>query len=574
MNIRKKGIIACCTGALLVGLMSGCATTETEEAANASVETPDSKIELAAAYSTKLVEDRSVYADDQPGTVVDFYITVSDTNLTAEHPITWKQLNSINSKAENTEDKTMEVILQEGDDNGAKSGSFGYGATHPNAEISLRGNSSIRADQKAYKLKLYDQAGLWRGQTTVNLIKHAYDFTRMRNKLSFDLFRQVPDFTSLRTQFVHLHVKDLTSSIAGYQDYGLYTQIEQPNKKFLKSHGLDPNGHLYKATNFEFLRYPDALKAKDDPEYNDAKFQSIMEVKGNEDNTKLLAMLDDVNNLSLDINDVFDRYFDRDNFLTWMSINILTDDIDTNTQNFYLYSPLNSEKWFFLPWDYDGAWGYNEFEGIDDGGRAKWQRGIANYWGSKLQNRFFKDPANVQQLLAKMEEVKTYFSPEKTTALIDLYKPIVNQYVRRVPDLTTLHYPYAKWNNEVDRMKQLPVVNEQNFLKALENPMPFFLGEPELKDGKWEFRWDASYDLQGDDLTYTFMLAKEPSFARPIVKKENYQWNSISVDKLAKGHYFLKVLSKDSKGNDVTAFDMYQDVDGEEFFGVKDFYVD
>ena len=35
----------------------------------------------------------------------------------------------------------------------------------------------------------------------------------------------------LRTQFVHLYVKDLTDSDTGaFVDYGLYTQVEQLNK--------------------------------------------------------------------------------------------------------------------------------------------------------------------------------------------------------------------------------------------------------------------------------------------------------------------------------------------------------
>lgn len=54
--------------------------------------------------------------------------------------------------------------------------------------------------------------------------------------------------TSLRTQFVHLYVKDLSAggSSSSYEDYGLYTHVEQPNKQFLRSHMLDPNGQLYK----------------------------------------------------------------------------------------------------------------------------------------------------------------------------------------------------------------------------------------------------------------------------------------------------------------------------------------
>ena len=59
--------------------------------------------------------------------------------------------------------------------------------------------------------------------------------------------------TGLRTQFVHLYVRDLTTgSGAAFEDYGLYTQVEQLNKTALKTHGLDRNGQLYKVNSFEF----------------------------------------------------------------------------------------------------------------------------------------------------------------------------------------------------------------------------------------------------------------------------------------------------------------------------------
>lgn len=98
-------------------------------------------------------------------------------------------------------------------------------------------------------------------------------------------------------------------------DYGLYTQVEQPNKRFLRNHGLDEYGQLYKASMFEFFRYPDALKLADDPKYDLSAFEEVLEVKGNDDHQKLLTMLDDLNNYSLPTEEVFAKYFDEENYL-------------------------------------------------------------------------------------------------------------------------------------------------------------------------------------------------------------------------------------------------------------------
>ena len=47
---------------------------------------------------------------------------------------------------------------------------------------------------------------------------------RFRNKMAYDLIKGIDQMMGLRTQFVHLYVKDLTDSDTGaFVDYGLYT---------------------------------------------------------------------------------------------------------------------------------------------------------------------------------------------------------------------------------------------------------------------------------------------------------------------------------------------------------------
>ena len=74
---------------------------------------------------------------------------------------------------------------------------------------------------------------------------------RFRNKMAYDLIKGIPQMMGLRTQFVHLYVKDNTDGSSDtFQDYGLYTQVEQLNKTALKTHGLDSKGQLYKVNFF------------------------------------------------------------------------------------------------------------------------------------------------------------------------------------------------------------------------------------------------------------------------------------------------------------------------------------
>ena len=120
------------------------------------------------------------------------------------------------------------------------------------ATVQVRGQTSSRYDQKNYKIKLKKNKGTWRGQRTIALNKHMGEGLRFRNKMAYDLIRDIDQMMGLRTQFVHLYVKDLTESTSGvFEDYGLYTQVEQLNKTALKAHGLDAGGQLYKVSLME-----------------------------------------------------------------------------------------------------------------------------------------------------------------------------------------------------------------------------------------------------------------------------------------------------------------------------------
>jgi spore coat protein H len=560
----------------VASLLGACAEGNADDH-SASSAASASTHNLQTSFPSGLNENRIVYDKEKQDSVINLYLTLTEDNKTAEEPINWAELNRI-TYTQPEGHPEMSVIFQEGDENGPESGMFGYEASYPNGIITIRGQSSLRASQKSYKIKLTDNAGRWNDQETINLIKHAFDFSRIRNRLSFDYFKLIPNFTSLRTQFVHLHVKDLSGSGRSdqFEDYGLYEQIEQPNKSFLRTHGLDPYGQLYKPASFEFYRYPDKLKLATDPEYDKNAFESVLEIKGSNDHEKLLAMLEAVNDTSQDIDDVLDRYFDRDNFMTWMAVNILMDNTDTNSQNFMLYSPLNSAKWYFLPWDYDGAWGIYEQNGVVNARRPEWHIGIQNYWGSVLQQRVFKNPKNVDALTAKIKELGSIVNAEQSRKMIGSYKKVTEPFIRSMPDIQYLDGKVEDYDKELERIIQLPEVNKQRYLDSLEKPMPVFMGVPEkTAEGGYSFAWDNSYDLQGDVLHYSFELAKDPTFAHPIVRKDNLPSPGITIDQRLKGHYFWRVRVIDEKGNEMSAFDEYEDESNDvEYDGVREFYTD
>lgn len=441
-------------------------------------------------------------------------------------------------------------------------------ATAPNGKASVRGKSTRANDQKSFRLELKKEAPAWRGLQDVLLNKHPYDRSRLRNKLAFDLFQAIPELPAPKTGFATLAVDG--------KPYGFFTQIERMDKRFLKARGLDEAGYLYQAEFFEFFRYADALKASDAPGYDEKAFEKHLEIGGAKDHKKLLAMLDAVNDPKVPINDTIAKHFDRANYLTWLALEVVTDNLDTNSQNFFLYSPAGAGAWRFLPWDYDGALGY-----YDQDGRARvarWQEGPANWWGVTLHRRFLKDPENVRQLLARVDDLADrFFTPERVDLYMKAYAPVVGPAILQDPDKAGYRAggqdPAAAWQAEVARIPTVFGAARDRFKAAAKRPMPIFLGEPRREGANVRFSWDASFDLQGDALTYDLKVARDPGLQDVVAEKPGLAATSAELP-LAAGRYFYTVTIRDAAGEWQIPFTNHEDeAAGKKYDGVEMFEV-
>lgn len=525
-----------------------------------------------------LQDNPNVYQYDDPGSVVTMYVTVRRGNASDNSNYSWGEVDSYSRWVyEGVTTVTVgkaDAILQIGDENGPLPGELGYGLDVPNATIQIRGASSLRRKQKSYKIELFRDAGNWRGQSTIALNKHVFDPSRVRNKLNFDLMKEIPDLVSLRTQFVHLYIKDETlPRETEFEDYGLFTQVELPNKQFLENHLLDPHGQLYKARFFEFRRYPEQIRLIEDSMFSEDNFSSIVEIKGNSDNSKLIQMLDDLNDLNIPINETFEKYFNADNYFTWLAYNILVGNIDTQSQNFYLYSPQSSNKFYFMPWDYDGAFPFQSQVNLKLHDYAPWQIGVSNYWGSVLPNRLLREPAYRQKLDVKVQELMEFLTPERISSLLAMYKPVVEKYAFVLPDSNNI--PTDEEGFEQDLLN-LPTEVQNNYylyLESLKSPMPFFLGVPKIINGRLNFIWDPSYDFRAENITYHFVLARDPALKDILFEKTLVNGMEIQIYPLSPGEYYWGVVATNSSGKYQVAFDTFVDHDGNKHFGIKHFIV-
>jgi spore coat protein H len=497
-------------------------------------------------------DNRALYDESQKDEIVKLYVTTfTGSNESNSKRYTLDDLNK--AAKDSPEEPNVQIIVREGlNGQDSAEGSLGYNATLPNARMQLRGQSARVPSLKSFKIKLYASAGTWRGQNTLNLNKHYYDSTRVKQKFCFDYMSLFPDMVSLRTNFVQLFIKDATKGEnSEYIDYGLFTHIEQPNRDFLAVHGLDSNGNLYKPRDFEFHRLPDIIRPADDPLFNKEAFSKIFNIREGGDNEKLIAMLADVNNYQLDIQTVFTKYFNLDNYLTWIAMNILFDNYDTMSRNYMLYNASNSNKWFFLPWDYDKSLVLNPAEHYAF-------FGVARYWGTVLHRRFLKNPNNVALLNQKLDQLMQIITQDKTTEFTDAYIRAISGIINHPPDSDYLYHikSHTEAIQQINQFHELILNNYRKYHSSNEKPMPIFLGKPTKNaDGGYTFNWDPSYDLQGDMISYNFQVSQTPDFSNVLYERDNLHALTTKTGPLISGIYYWRVIISDNKGNTQIPFD-------------------
>lgn len=523
------------------------------------------------------IRDKDLLYENQNNTeIVTMYLTVSTGNEAEGTNHTWEEINTYS--AYDYEDMGVDRykvagLIQVGDENGPVVGKLGYGQVSTNCTVQIRGQSSSRSPQKNYKIKVRDKKGDWRGQTTIALNKHQTEGLRFRNKLGFDLLSDIDQLMSLRTTFVHLYVKDTTSGDnAKFEDYGIYTQVEQLNKTALQRHGLDKNGHLYKINLCEFYRYEDVIKLKDDPDYDKTKFEEILEIKGNDDHTKLINLLDKINDYSIPIEDILEENFDVENITYWLAYNILLGNIDTQNRNFYMYSAQNSERWYIYPWDLDAMLRRTEYNILRGTDYNSWESGISNYWGNVLFQRCLKSESFRKSLNEAIEALHTKFNEQYINSYVNTYVNLIKPYVYTGKDNLYAILTPKEYDTVVGSINYEIEDNYKRYYESYKKPMPFYIGVPEKTKKGYTLSWDPSFDFEGEDITYTVELSNEFDFKKPILKKEGLTIPTVDFDKLPKGQYFVRVTAHNARGMSQLAFDCYR-AERDKIYGTKSFFI-
>ncbi len=379
-----------------------------------------------------------------------------------------------------------------------------------NAELRQRGGFTRLAPQKSFRVKLDSKNDLWRNERRLQLNKMPYDQSRIRNKLAFDLMQDIPHLPSLRTQFVNLWIDDG----AGPEDYGLFTHAEYVGKEFLVNRDWDTDDNIYKIEEFVFapsdLEYL-AVDADGEP-LDEDRFETRLGIKSGDDHSKVTEMINAVNDNERSFDSILEQYFDKDNVLAWVTVNFLLHQMDAVTHNFYLYNPVGSDKFYFMPWDYDGTFAVeqkpaNSLETSELLRRLYY--GLSKGRASNFLNRYYRQPGIHAQMVARAADLRNnYLTDTLITELASTYSAVISEYAGQLPDL--------EHNSSFD------VSNSSGFAGFIaENhaalvdygiPFPPKLRDVEESDGILNFRWREAHVMAGNEVEYELEISSAPDF--------------------------------------------------------------
>ncbi len=224
--------------------------------------------------------------------------------------------------------------------------------------VRFKGNSSYNAAalglKRPFKIDFnhYIDEQTWQGFKKISLANNMADASQMREALAYQLFHEA-GVPAPRTAFVQLSL-----SVAGKYDkefVGLYTMIECVDKNFLKDRFASSKGLLLKPEGFGRLEYLGEDWSRYEERYQPKTDASAKQKR------RLIEFVKLVNQDSDErFRQEIGNYLDVDEFTRFIAVNALVANLDSFLvvgHNYYLYLHPTTNKFLFIPWDLNHAYG-------------------------------------------------------------------------------------------------------------------------------------------------------------------------------------------------------------------------
>ncbi|MCA9214904.1 MAG: CotH kinase family protein, partial [Planctomycetales bacterium] len=287
-----------------------------------------------------------------PGQIVRYFVSATDTNgslgraplfanpeTTAEYYGTMIPNPSIDTQLPILH-RFVEEPRRTDNTRGTRASVYYNGEFYDNIFLRSRGGTAQSWPKKAYKFEFNDdQHFQFRPDShrvdEINVNTTYTDKSYMRARLTSEL-QNDSGTPSPETFHLRMHQNGEFFSVA--------TFVEQPDRDFLRRHGMDTEGSYYKGgPGSTYVRATSSFEKK---------------TRDYEDRTDIENF---IRGLNVDESEVEPFLFDNVNLpaqINFMATNVITQNIDASDKNHYLYRDTNGTgEWHMLPWDLDLTFG-------------------------------------------------------------------------------------------------------------------------------------------------------------------------------------------------------------------------
>jgi hypothetical protein len=211
-------------------------------------------------------------------------------------------------------------------------------------DLRYRGDTARVMPKKSWKVE-FSESDSFSGTEELNLNADYIDQTLLRSAVGYDFLARAGVPTP-RQAYARLYLND------GY--YGLFSNVEQIDERFLDRLGWDLHGNLYKGDgNLEPPKW-----YEDNPQWWAANYgKHTNSLNGYDDIRALINLINDTPDAQFPA--AIAEIFDVNGWLDWYAANILLGNFEMVAKNYYLYHDFSTDKWRILPWDVDLALGHN-----------------------------------------------------------------------------------------------------------------------------------------------------------------------------------------------------------------------
>ncbi len=224
---------------------------------------------------------------------------------------------------------------------------FTYAGHQWKVDLRYRGDTTRLFDKKSWKV-FFPGADLFQAQEELNLNADYPDQTLLRSVVVYDFFARA-GLPAPRAGYARLQING--------QPYGLFSQVEQIDERFLYRLGLNSHGNLYKPY-YGGLH----LEVYDDPDLRAWWYRYHYPKKTNRDSgiDDIIAFIELINNTpDAQFPTAIAQTLDVNGWIDWYAANILIGNFEMLEKDYYLYHDLSRDRWLILPWDVDLTLGHN-----------------------------------------------------------------------------------------------------------------------------------------------------------------------------------------------------------------------